>query len=167
MTMAKGIANGMPLAAVATTKEIAESAVGQGLTLSTFGGNPVSCAAAMGTLAEMKREFGPARSELIGTLLGDGLKKLQEKYPLIGEVRGRGLMQGVELVVDRESKKPAPGHANAMLNTSRKLGLLIGKGGLYSNVLRIAPPLIANEQDIEEALRILDIAFGQVQEMTF
>lgn len=166
MTMAKGIANGMPLAAVATTQEIAASAVGQGLTISTFGGNPVSCAAAIGTLEEMKREFGPARSAEIGARLENGLKALQEKYPLIGEVRGRGLMQGVELVTNRETKEPAAAHANAMLNTCRQLNLLIGKGGLYGNVLRIAPPLIATKEHVDEALEKLDIAFAQVQEMT-
>ena len=167
MTMAKGIANGMPLAAVATTQEIAASALGKGLTISTFGGNPVSCAAALGTLEEMKREFGPERSAEIGEQLETGLKALQTKYPLIGEIRGRGLMQGVELVTDPESKTPAAAHANAMLNTCRKLNLLIGKGGLYGNVLRIAPPLIATKEHVDEALEKLDIAFAQVQEMTF
>ena len=167
MTMAKGIANGMPLAAVATTQEIAASALGKGLTISTFGGNPVSCAAALGTLEEMKREFGPERSAEIGEQLETGLKALQTKYPLIGEIRGHGLMQGVELVTDPESKTPAAAHANAMLNTCRKLNLLIGKGGLYGNVLRIAPPLIATKEHVDEALEKLDIAFAQVQEMTF
>ncbi len=167
MTMAKGIANGMPLAAVATTPEIAASAVGQGLTISTFGGNPVSCAAAIGTLEEMKREFNPARSAEMGAILEEGLVALQAKYPLIGEVRGRGLMQGVELVSDREQKTACASAANAILNVSRKLGLLIGKGGMYGNVLRIAPPLIATREHIEEALEKLDIAFAQVQEMSF
>lgn len=164
MTMAKGIANGMPLSAVATTQEIAQSAVGQGLTVSTFGGNPVCCAAALGTLEEMQREFTPERSSRIGEQLCDGLNSLREKYPLIGEVRGRGLMQGVELVSDRATKETAAHAANALLETSRELGLLIGKGGLYGNVLRIAPPLIAEQEHVDEALNKLDHAFARVQE---
>lgn len=166
ITMAKGIANGMPLSAVATTQEIAESAVGQGLTISTFGGNPVACAAANGTLEEMTNKWGPERSAEMGDLLRTGLEQLQEKYTLIGDVRGRGLMQAVELVKDRQTKEPASEHTNAMLNTSRKLGMLIGKGGLYGNALRIAPPLIADKEHIEEALEKLDYAFAQVQEMS-
>ena len=164
MTMAKGIANGMPLSAVATTQEIAAAAVGKGLTLSTFGGNPVSCAAAMGTLEEMKREFNPERSAEMGAVLTKGLDALFEKYPIIGEVRGRGLMQGIELVTDRESKEPGSVLANAILNECKKVGMLIGKGGLYGNTLRIAPPLIADENHIAEALEKLDYAFGQVME---
>ncbi len=166
MTMAKGIANGMPLSAVATTPEIAASAVGQGLSLSTFGGNPVCCAAAMATIQEMKREFGPARSAEIGALLEAGLRKLQAKYPLIGDVRGRGLMQGVELVIDRQTKEPATASTNAMLDASKQMGLLVGKGGLYGNALRIAPPLIATHEHVEEALEKLDYAFAHVQEMS-
>lgn len=165
MTMAKGIANGMPISAVATTQEIAQSAVGKGLTLSTFGGNPVSCAAAMGTLEEMKREFNPERCAEMGAILKTGLDALYEKYPIIGEIRGRGLMQGIELVTDRESKEPAAILANAMLEESKKAGMLIGKGGMYGNALRIAPPLIADENHIAEALEKLDYAFGQVMEM--
>ena len=167
MTMAKGIANGMPLSATVTTPEIAQSMVGAGLSISTFGGNPVSNAAALGTVEEMQREFTPERSAEIGGYLHHGLLHLQEKYPLIGDVRGRGLMQGLELVTDRQSKEPAPKHVNALFETTRKLGLLIGKGGLYGNTLRIAPPLIATKENVEEALEKLDYAFAQVQEMSF
>ncbi len=166
MTMAKGIANGMPLSAVATTQEIARSAVGKGLTISTFGGNPVACAAASGTLDEMKNKWGPERSAEMGALLRSGMERLQEKHVLIGDVRGRGLMQALELVKDRQTKEPAPEHANALLNASRKLGLLVGKGGLYGNTLRISPPLIAAQEHIEEAIEKLDYAFAQVQEMS-
>lgn len=167
ITMAKGIANGMPLSATATTKDIAASTVGAGLTISTFGGNPVSTAAALGTLEEMKRKYGPDRSAEMGNLLRTGLESLQEKYEIIGDVRGRGLMQGVELVTDRSSKEPAPKHTNALLETTRQVGLLIGKGGLYGNSLRIAPALTAKEEHIDEALEKLDYAFGQVMELSF
>ncbi len=166
MTMAKGIANGMPLAAVATTQEIAQSTVGAGLTISTFGGNPVSCAAAVGTLTEMQEKWGPERSADVGGHLRAGLDALQDKYPLIGDVRGRGLMQGLELVADRATKEPAPQYANALLEASRKMGLLIGKGGMYGNTMRIAPPLIATKDNVDEALDKLDHALAQVQELS-
>jgi 4-aminobutyrate aminotransferase-like enzyme len=166
MTMAKGIANGMPLSAVATRPEIAASLVGAGLTISTFGGNPVSNAAAIGTLQEMQQKFTPARVAEVGAHLRRGLDALQEKYPLIGDVRGKGLMQGVELVVDRRSKEPAPRHANALLDTARQVGLLVGKGGMYGNSLRIAPPLSASKAHVDEALEKLDVAFGRVQELS-
>ena len=93
------------------------------------------------------------------------MEKLQEKYPLIGDVRGMGLMQGVELVKDRKTKEPAPVAVNALFEQTRARGMLIGKGGMYGNVLRIAPPLIATKEHVEEALNILDHAFAQVQEM--
>ena len=166
ITMAKGIANGMPLSATATTPEIAASTIGAGLTVSTFGGNPLSTAAALGTLEAMHEECDPQHNAKIGAHLRAGLDKLHEKYPLIGDVRGRGLMQGVEMVLDRKTKEPAPKHVKALFEVSREIGLLIGKGGLYGNVLRIAPPLIASKEHVDEAIEKLDYAFGQVQEMT-
>ena len=93
-----------------------------------------------------------------------GLHKLWDKYPLIGDVRGKGLMQGIELVTDRATKEPAPQAVAQVFEATRRLGLLIGKGGLYGNVLRIAPPLTASEEQVAEALEMLDIAFAQVQE---
>jgi 4-aminobutyrate aminotransferase len=165
ITMAKGIANGLPLSAVATTKEIAASMVKAGFTISTFGGNPLSTAAAIGTLDQMKTKYTPERVAQIGSILRAGLDSFKEKYAIIGEVRGRGLMQGVELVSDRSTKEPAPKHTNAVLETTRQVGLLLGKGGLYGNCLRIAPSLSAKNEHIEEALEKLDYAFGQVMEL--
>jgi alanine-glyoxylate transaminase / (R)-3-amino-2-methylpropionate-pyruvate transaminase len=100
----------------------------------------------------------------VGGMLRAGLDRLAEKYPVIGEVRGMGLMQGVELVVDRHSKEPAPQAVNHLFEETRQLGLLIGKGGLYGNVVRISPALTAQQEHIAEALEILDIAFARVQE---
>ncbi|MCB0155168.1 MAG: aspartate aminotransferase family protein [Anaerolineae bacterium] len=165
MTMAKGIANGFPMGNTITTSEIAEGLVGQGITLSTFGGNPVSTAASLATIEVMEEEANPQHVAEVGTDLRAGLEKLWEKYPVIGDVRGRGLMQGVELVKDRQSKEPAPNEVGFLFEESRKRGLLIGKGGLYGNVLRIAPPLTATKENVAEALEILDYAFAQVQEM--
>lgn len=166
MTMAKGIANGLPMGNTITTAEIAEGMVGKGLTISTFGGNPVSTAAALGTIEAMEEEASPQHVATVGKLLRDGLEKMWEKYPLIGEVRGKGLMQGVEMVKDRESKEPATQEVNFLFEETRNRGLLIGKGGLYGNVLRIAPPLTATKEHVEEALEILDHALAQVHEMS-
>ncbi len=164
MTMAKGIANGFPLSNTMTTPEIAEKLVGQGLTISTFGGNPVSTAAALATIEVMEEEASPEHVAQMGALLRSGLEKLQETYPLIGDVRGKGLMQGIEVVADRENKEPSPQAVNELFEATKARGLLIGKGGMYGNVIRIAPPLTATEDHIAEALDILDHAFAEVQE---
>jgi alanine-glyoxylate transaminase / (R)-3-amino-2-methylpropionate-pyruvate transaminase len=166
MTMAKGIANGLPMGNTITTSEIAESTAGKGLTLSTFGGNPVSSVAALATIEAIEEEAPPARIATVGQRLRAGLEKLWEKYPLIGEVRGLGLMQGVELVRDQKSKEPVPKEVAALFEETRKRGLLIGKGGLYGNVLRIAPPLTATEAHVDEALAILDHSLAHVHELS-
>jgi 4-aminobutyrate aminotransferase len=164
MTMAKGIANGMPLANTITVPEVAQAMVGKGLTISTFGGNPVSTAAALGTLAAMEEAGGPERFAGLGARLRGGLDRLGEKYPLIGDVRGKGLMQGIEMVSDRQSKEPAPKAVAQLFEETRARGLLIGKGGLYGNVTRISPPLTVSEAQIDQALEILDYALAVVHE---
>jgi 4-aminobutyrate aminotransferase len=165
MTMAKGIANGLPMGNTITTEEIAQGMVGKGATISTFGGNPLSTAASLATLEVMEEEANPQHCAEVGAHLRAGLEKLQDKYPLIGDVRGMGLMQGVELVTDHQTKEPAPEAVVAVFEQTRARGLLIGKGGMYNNVLRIAPPLIATKEHVDEALNILDHAFAQVQEL--
>lgn len=164
MTMAKGIANGFPLANTITTAEIAEGMAGKGLTISTFGGNPVSMAASLATIDVMEKENLPEHVAVVGKQLIDGLKKLQEKYPVIGDVRGKGLMVGIEMVTNRETKEPAGTAVNHLFEETRQMGLLIGKGGLYGNVIRVAPPLVATKEDVDKALEIFDIAFARVQE---
>lgn len=164
MTMAKGIANGMPMGNTITTGEIASVMAGKGLSLSTFGGNPVSTAAALATIEVMEEEASPQQIQLMGNYLRNGLDKLREKYPLIGDVRGKGLMQGIEVVLDRQTKEPAPKAVNQIFEATRDRGLLIGKGGLFSNVIRIAPPLTATQEQIDEALLILDHALAAVHE---
>lgn len=166
MTMAKGIANGLPMGNTITTSEIAESTASAGLTISTFGGNPLATAAALATIETMEEEANPPHVAEVGGQLRAGLEKLQEKYPLIGDVRGKGLMQGVEMVTDQKTKEPASKAVLFLFEESRKRGLLIGKGGLYNNVLRIAPPLTATKDHVEEALAILDHALAQVHEMS-
>ena len=114
----------------------------------------------------MEEEASPQQVAQVGRHFRDGLEKLWEQYPLIGEIRGKGLMQGVEKVKDQKSKEPAAQEVNFLFEETRKRGLLIGKGGLYGNVLRIAPPLIATKDHVDEAIDILDHAFAQVQEMS-
>lgn len=167
MTMAKGIANGLPMGNTITTEEIAQGMIDKGLTISTFGGNPVSTVAALGTIEAMEEQADPHHCAEVGNYFRAGLEKLQEKYPLIGDVRGMGLMQGVEMVADRQSKEPASDHVNYLFEQTRERGLLIGKGGLYGNVLRLAPPLVATKKHVDEALEILDHAFAATQEMSF
>jgi 4-aminobutyrate aminotransferase len=163
MTMAKGIANGSPMGVTIATPEVASKL--EGLTISTFGGNPVSCAAALATIQVMEEEASPDHVEEVGTHLRQGLEALGEKYPLIGDVRGMGLMQGVEMVRDRETKEPAGKEIAHLFEATRERGLLIGKGGLYGNALRISPPLVATKDDVDQALEILDYTFAEVQEM--
>lgn len=163
ITMAKGIANGFPLGNTITTMEIAQTTVEAGLSLSTFGGNPVACAASLATLEVLENHADPQHVGKMGVILRAGLERLQEKYPVIGDVRGMGLMQGLELVKDRQSKEPSTEATRQLFEATKELGLLIGKGGLYGNVIRIAPPLTAQEDDIVEALDILDRAFAKVK----
>jgi len=163
MTMAKGIANGFPLGNTMTTPDIAESTRTAGLTISTFGGNPVSCSASLATMEVLEKEASPVHVSKVGEQLRRGLASLKEKYLVIGDVRGKGLMQGLELVKSRQSKEPSPEAANHLFEATREGGLLIGKGGMYGNVIRISPPLTATEEDVAVALEILDKAFIQVQ----
>jgi 4-aminobutyrate aminotransferase-like enzyme len=160
MTMAKGIANGYPISAVLTTTPIADS--WKGGNISTFGGNPITSTAANATIDIITGDKLVDNAAVMGKLLGDGLRALQAKYPLIGEVRGRGLMQGVELVKNEKAgdRTPAAEATLRLFEETKKRGLLIGRGGLYNNVLRVAPPLVVNKSDIEEALKILDESFA-------
>lgn len=160
MTFAKGLANGAPIGCTLTTGAIAESL--RGYTLSTFGGNPVSCAAGCATLEVIVGENTPANCAKMGKKLREGLDALKDKYQIIGDVRGMGLMQGVELVHDRQTKKPGPDLVNRVFEETKKRGLLIGKGGLYGNVLRITPMLTVEEAEVEVALKVLDESFGAV-----
>jgi 4-aminobutyrate aminotransferase-like enzyme len=161
LTMAKGIANGLPLSATICTPEVADSL--QSLTISTFGGNPVSVAAAHATLDYMEAHDLPGNAARQGARLAEGLTRLQRKYPrVIGDVRGMGLMQGVELVKDESAgdRTPAPDATGRLLEATRERGLLIGKGGLHGNVLRIAPPLTVTAAEIDEALEKFDGGFA-------
>lgn len=155
MTFAKGLANGAPIGAVIATSEVADS--WRGPSISTFGGNPVSMVAGQATLDQITKNDIPAHVEKVGGRLREGLLRLQEKHECIGDVRGMGLMQALEIV--GENKVPAPDVVVRIFEKTKDLGLLIGKGGLYSNVIRLTPPMIVTESDVDEAVEILDKAF--------
>ena len=164
MTMAKGVANGMPLGVTVATPAVADSL--KGLTISTFGGNPISCAAANATMDVILVENLPARVERVGSVLQLGLARLKDKYPrVIGDVRGMGLMQAIELVVDETVRDRTPNTKVTLelFEQTKKRGLLIGKGGLYGNVIRISPPMCATADDVEEALGIMDESFAEMK----
>jgi len=158
MTCAKGMANGTPVGATITTKELAASF--QGLTISTFGGNPVTSVAARATIEVIEQEHLLDHANTVGSYFRERLEQLQEKYPIIGEVRGKGLMQALELVKDRATKQPAPQATAQLLERTREQGLLVGKGGLYGNVIRLSPMLNIPKSDVDQAITILDKALA-------
>jgi 4-aminobutyrate aminotransferase-like enzyme len=161
ITSAKGLANGTPVGVTMTRPEIADSF--KGLQISTFGGNPVTSVAARATIAVMEEDHLMDNADVVGRYYRSKLEELQRKHPLIGEVRGMGLLQGIELVKDRKTKEPAPQETNRVMDEAKNRGLLIGKGGLYGNVLRTSPPLNIGKTDVDEAIRILDGAFAAVE----
>ena len=164
ITVAKGIANGMPLAAIITKKGIADSL--QKNTISTFGGNPVSCAASKKTIDIIKRDKLENNAKKTGLVLMEGLKKIQANHPkTIGDVRGKGLMVGLELVIDEttQDRTPNPQAVDTLMEETKKRGLLIGRGGLYGNCVRSAPALNIGEDEIKVALKIISESFKALE----
>ena len=167
MTMAKGIANGMPIAACLATVAIADT--WKAGNISTFGGNPITTAAASATIDVILEEKLADNATVMGKVLRDGLEGMKKKYgKVIGEVRGKGLMQALELVVDETAKNRTPDAASTsrLFEESKKQGILIGRGGLYGNVIRIAPPLNVTSEEIDEGLKALDASFAAFAETT-
>src|SRR5437773_10821290 len=161
VTMAKGIGNGCPLGAVVTTPEIATT-LAQRTHFNTFGGNPVVCAQGMAVLEVIEREKLQENSLKIGNQILSGLNRLKEKYKLIGDVRGKGLLLGIELVTDRQSKEPANEQCAQILENCKEMGLLLGKGGLWGQTIRFSPPMCINQQDAVFLLEVLDCAFSDL-----
>jgi alanine-glyoxylate transaminase / (R)-3-amino-2-methylpropionate-pyruvate transaminase len=155
VTMAKGIGNGYPLAAVVTTREIG-SVLTQRIHFNTFGGNPVAMAIGKAVLEVIEREGLQENAMRLGGRLLSGLEKLKQKHALIGDVRGKGLLLGVELVKDRDAKEPAKAECAEVLEKARDNGLLLGKGGLWGQTIRIAPPMCITEADVSFMLDVLD-----------
>ena len=158
VTSAKGLGNGFPISVVIARREIADAY--QGPHINTFGGNPLSARAAAATLDVIEGERLTENAGKVGAHLLARLRYLAERHPIVGEVRGRGLMLGLELVADRKTKEPAGAAAERVLNLCKDKGLLIGRGGLYSSTLRIQPPLVITAEQAYEAARILDEALA-------
>ena len=159
--MAKGIANGFPLSACTTRDEIAAS-FDAGDHLSTFGGNPVSCAASIANVDYMLNEHLAEKSAADGEYAMKRLNELAHKHDIIGEVRGKGLMIGVELVKDQRTKTPASQEAGKIRDICREKGVLIGHGGVKSNVVRIQPPLVISREQIDTVIDVLDQSLKEV-----
>ncbi len=160
ITAAKGMANGTPVGATMTRPEIAASF--KGLQISTFGGNPVTAVAARATIDLIEEDRLMDNCSTVGAHFRAGLEDLQEKYPVIGDVRGMGLMQAMEFVKDPETKEPAPQETARFMEECRTRGLLIGKGGLYGNVIRMSPPMNIAKSDVDEAIKVMDGALAAV-----
>jgi 4-aminobutyrate aminotransferase-like enzyme len=148
ITSAKGMANGMPVGLTATKPEIAASF--KGLQISTFGGNPVVSVAAKATIDLIEEDRLMDNAEVVGGYFRQGLESLKDKHDLIGDVRGMGLMQAIELVEDRKTKVPATAAAAQLMENARQNRLLIGKGGMHGNVIRVTPPLNVSKADVDE-----------------
>ncbi|XP_026434381.1 alanine--glyoxylate aminotransferase 2 homolog 1, mitochondrial-like [Papaver somniferum] len=161
VTMAKGIGNGLPLGAVVTTPEIA-SVMAQKIQFNTFGGNPVCSAGGLAVLRVLDKEKRQAHCADIGSHLTERLKALQQRYDLIGDIRGRGLMLGVELVTDRKEKTPAKVETAVLFEKLRELGVLVGKGGLHGNVFRIKPPMCFSKDDADFLVDALDYSLSKL-----
>jgi alanine-glyoxylate transaminase/(R)-3-amino-2-methylpropionate-pyruvate transaminase len=161
VTMAKGIGNGCPMGAVVTTEKIAAT-LAQRTHFNTFGGNPVVCAQGSAVLDVIDREKLQANSLKIGNRILAGLNKLKETYNIIGDVRGKGLLLGIELVKDRQSKEPAKEECAQVMETCKEMGLLLGKGGLWGQTIRFSPPMCVAEQDADFLLEVLDRALASL-----
>lgn len=155
VTMAKGIGNGLPLAAVVTTPEIAE-VLARRLHLNTFGGNPVCSAGGRAVLRAIRDDDLQNNCAKVGAHLTKRLRELQERHDIIGDVRGPGLMMGLELVKDRTTKEPATAETAAVFERMKDLGVLMGKGGLYGNCFRIKPPMCFNMADADFLVDVMD-----------
>lgn len=157
VVFAKGLANGIPIGGVIATDELAASI--RSLSLSTFGGNPIATTAALANLNYIATHNLRENARRVGGYLLGRLRELQERYEAIGDVRGMGLMIALELVRDRATKTPAPDVLSAVQNEAKRRGLIVGRGGLHGNVIRICPPLIVSERDVDDAIDVLDQSF--------
>ena len=158
MTSAKGLGNGAPIGWTIATPEVADKF--PGLTFATFGGNPVSTAAALAVIQTIEDEDLRSNCKLVGDYLREKLEELKAKYAIIGDVRGMGLMQGIELVRNRKTKEPAPEAVLRVFEETKRNGVLIGKGGLYGNVIRTGMMLNSTKDNVDELIAALDKGFA-------
>ncbi|HEY8563449.1 MAG TPA: aspartate aminotransferase family protein [Pyrinomonadaceae bacterium] len=158
ITSAKGMANGVPIGWTIATAEVADKF--PGLTFATFGGNPVSTAAALAVIKLIEDDDLRTNARVVGGYLRERLEELKEKHQIIGDVRGMGLMQGIELVRNRETKEPAPEAVLKVFEETKRRGVLIGKGGLYGNVIRTGMMLNSTKDNVDELISALDRGFA-------
>jgi 4-aminobutyrate aminotransferase len=161
ITSAKGLGNGLPIGVTVATPEVADAV--RGLTISTFGGNPVTTTAARAVIEFIEEQRLRDNAVEVGAYLRDRLLELQERHALIGEVRGMGLMQAIELVRDRATREPADAETAELMEATRCRGLLVGKGGMYGNAIRITPPLNIGRADVDEFARRLGESLASVR----
>jgi len=161
LTLGKPIGNGHPLAAAVTTPEVAAASEGGMEYFSTFGGNPVSCAAGLAVLDVLEEEGLQERAADLGKLLLAGLAHLAGRHELVGEVRGAGLFAGVQLVRDRETLGPAGREAARVVERLRDHGLLAGTDGPLRDVIKLKPPLVIGRDDVARFLEVLDAVLGE------
>ena len=159
ITTAKGIAGGLPLAAVTGRADVMDSIHPSGLG-GTFGGSPIACAAALGAIATIEEENLVERANEIGLIMRQHLEAMKKKYPIIGDVRGRGAMQAIELVIPG-SKDPNPAALASIIKYCQQNGVLILSAGTYGNVIRLLPPLVMPEHLLKEALEVLEAGLAQ------
>lgn len=162
VTLGKPMGNGHPLAAVVAKSHIVERFAEHARYFNTFGGNPVSCAVGMAVLDVMERERLQQNALAVGDRLKKGLGKLQDKYELIGDLRGHGLFMGLELVLDRETREPASRQAAAIVNGLRNSGVLTGITGRDENVLKIRPPMVFSHENARQLVDAMDKVFQAV-----
>jgi 4-aminobutyrate aminotransferase len=165
ITSAKGLGNGMPIGVTIARPEVADAM--KGVTISTFGGNPVVTTAAKAVLDYIEEQNLLRNTEETGAYLRSRLLYLKDKYELIGDVRGMGLLQAMELVEDRRTKVPATAATLQMMEAARENLIMVGRGGLYGNVLRLSPPMNIGRSDVDEFIVRLDAAFAKVEAAMF
>jgi 4-aminobutyrate aminotransferase-like enzyme len=160
ITSAKGLGSGVPISVVITRPEIADAFAGPHI--NTFGGNPLSARAGLVTLETIERDDLIANAKRQGETILPALHEMRRAHPIVGDVRGRGLMIGVELVRDRRSKEPAAREAALVLEAMRERGVLVGRGGRWGSVLRIQPSLVFGDTETAEMLAALDASLAEV-----
>ena len=163
ITSAKGLGNGLPIGLTIARPEVADAV--KGLTISTFGGNPVVTTAAKAVIDFIEEQNLRAKTEEVGAYLRGKLIDLKDKHPLIGDVRGMGLLQALELVEDRRTKAPATAATLLVMEAARENRIMLGKGGLYGNVIRFSPPMNISCADVDEFILRLDASFAQVERL--
>ncbi|CAN5408933.1 aspartate aminotransferase family protein [soil metagenome] len=163
MCSAKGMGNGAPVAMCIATPEVADKF--PGITFATFGGNPISMASTSATIQFIEDNNLLENCKVVGAYLGEKFKELQAKHPLIGDARGMGMMQAIELVKDRKTKEPAAAAVNKVFNVAKEKCVLLGKGGLYGNVIRTGLMLNAGKPQVDEMIAAMDAGLTEAAKL--